>query len=264
MRVPHEQVTGHDRHPPTPETIATSYQKHSMQDSSSSRARGVTEETDPLTPTLSVQDVSDDRSSSRSESQISIGERLANLGISSPILARSLSPLLSPDYPLPSVEVAETTTIRGPITVRDLPNATPRPSPSPEPHTQAALRAFGDSIRAPIETVDDEPNGPATGGEFDIPGFEDLSLQENPILYEVLDEPLPPGPFSDRDYQNALKAAKTLTEDIFTNLSHCDWPARPGTQLNKIKQRAQALNRLDSPASRTIGIVGDSAAGKDN
>ena len=103
-----------------------------------------------------------------------------------------------------------------------------------------------------METADDEPNGPSTEGE------------DEPIVYPVLDEPLPPGPFSDRDYQNTLKSAKALTGDIFTNLSHCDWSARPGTQLQKIKQRAETLYKVDNPASRTIGIVGDSAAGKEN
>lgn len=254
MRVPNEQVAAHDRDPTESETIDASHQRNTMQGSRRRRARDVTDETNSLPPTVSIEDVSDDIASPCDENQDSLGEQFANLEISSPVLPRSPSPLLSPDYPLQSVEAAERTTIRGPISVRDLINATPRPSSSPEPHTQPALRAYGDLVRAQSETVD-EPNSPAAGEEPDT--------ENEPILYEVLDEPLPPGPFSDRDYQNALKSAKALTGEIFMNLCHCEGSARPGTQLHKIKQRAEALNKLDNPASRTIGIVGDSAAGKD-
>ena len=282
MRVSHEQEAGPDRDFPEPDMTASSHQNNSMQDSNRAQARDITEETnirtptvsvedvsnsmqdgsrfqarditgesDIRTPTVSVEDASDDRSSFRSESQFSLGERLAALAISSPVLPRSPSPLLSPDFPLPSVEGPECPTNRDPVTVRDLPNATPRHSRSPEPYFQPGPRAYDDVPHSPMETVDDEPIDPSTEGEDD------------PIVYPVLDEPLPPGPFSDRDYQNALKSAKALTEDIFTNLSQCDWSARPGTQLHKIKQRAETLNKVDNPASRTIGIVGDSAAGKE-
>lgn len=254
MRVPNEHVVAQDRDPTESETIAASYQRNTMQGSRRPRARDVTDETNPLPPTVSIEDISDDIASPRDEDQYSLGEQFANLEISSPALLRSPSPLLSPGYPLQSVEAAERTTIRDPITVRDLTNATPRPSPSPEPHTQPALRAYGDLVRAQSETID-EPNSPTTGEEPDT--------ENEPISYEVLDEPLPPGPFSDRDYQNALRSAKALTGKIFMNLCHCEGSARLGTQLHKIKQRAEALNKLDNPASRTIGIVGDSAAGKD-
>ena len=310
MRVPHEQEAGPDRDFPEPDMTASFHHDNSMQDSSRSPARDITEENDIRTPTVSVEDVSDDHSSSRSESQIALeeqvpniaifrqdhaiqnssrspardsteetdictptvtvedvsydgssfrsesqitlGERLANLAISTPELLRSPSPVLSPDFPLPSVEVAECPTNRDPVTVRDLPNATPRHSRSPEPYYQPGLSGYDDLPRSTMETADDEPNDPSTEGE------------DEPIVYPVLDEPLPPGPFSDRDYQNALKSAKALTGDIFTNLSHCDWSARPGTQLHKIKHRAETLYKVDNPASRTIGIFGDSAAGKES
>ena len=233
------------------EQVAIFREDNSKQDSYRSPARDITEETDSRTPTATIEDVSDDGSSFRSESQIALGERLANVAISTPQLPRSPSPVLSPDFPLPSLEVAECPTVTDPVTVRDLPNATPRKSRSPEPYGQPEARAYDDVSRSTMETADDEPIDSSTEGE------------DEPIKYPVLDEPLPPGPFSDRDYQNALKSAKALTGDIFTNLSHCDWSARPGTQLHKIKQRAETLYRVDNPATRTIGIVGDSAAGKE-
>lgn len=261
--MPRELAASHHRDHPEMETSASSQHEHNMQDSRPQASR-ISEEMSSIAPTVSIKNVSEDGTSPRGESQASLGEHLANLAISSSVLSRSPSLLLSRDHPLQSVEVGEQITVTGPTTVRDLSNATPRPSPSPEPRTQPALRAYSNSTAtnpAQEEAVD-EPNIPATEEDFNIPGFEDLSIRDEPILYEVLDEPLPPGPFSDRDYQNALKSAKALTGDIFQKLSQCEWSARPGTQLYNIKQRAEALNKLDNPASRTIGIVGDSAAGK--
>ncbi|CAD6572450.1 MAG: hypothetical protein ASARMPRED_005340 [Alectoria sarmentosa] len=230
MRVPNEQVAAHDRDPTESETIAASHQRNTMQDSRRPRVRDITDETKPLPPTVCIEDVSDDIATPRDENQDSLGEQFANLEISPPVLPRSPRPLLSPDYPLQSVEAAERTTIPGPITVRDLINATPRPSPSPEPHTQPALRAYGDLVRARSETID-EPNSPAAGEEPDT--------ENEPICTN-----------------------QALTGEIFINLCHCEGSARPGTQLQKTKQRAEALNKVDNPGSRTIGIVGDCAASK--
>lgn len=142
MPVRHEQVAGHDTDSLTPGHVATSHQTHALRKASRPRARDVTEETNPLTPTLSIEDVSDHRPSPRRECQISLGEQLANLAISYPALAPSTSPLLSPNFPLPSVQAAESTTLRAPITVRDLLNATSRPSPSPELASAKSLRPF--------------------------------------------------------------------------------------------------------------------------
>ena len=252
MRVPRELTASHHKDHQAMETSAGSHHENNMQNSSP-QASQISEEMSNIAPTVSIEDVSEDGTSPRGESQASLGERLANLAISSSVPSRSPSLLLSPDHPLQSVEVAEPINFPRPATVRDLSNATPRPSPSPEPRS--------DLISLQEEAVD-EPNFPATEEEISISGLEDFSIQDEPIVYPVLDEPLPPGPFSDRDYQNALKSAKALTGDIFQKLSDCEWSARPGTQLYKIKQRAEALNKLDNPASRTIGIVGDSAAGK--
>lgn len=260
MRVPHEMTAKQNRDHTETETTASSQDEHNMQDNHV-RAAHLREETNYVAPTISFENVSEDERSSCGESQASLGERLADLAISSQTLTRSPRLLLSPDHVVQSVEGAEPATIGDPITVRHLSNATPRPSLSPEPRTQPALRPYSDLIPAVEETLD-EPHSTETEENFDIPGFGDLILQDEPIVYEVLDEPLPPGPFSDRDYQNALKSAKALTGDIFQKLSLCEQSARPGTQLYKIKQRAGTLNKLDNPASRTIGIVGDSAAGK--
>ena len=233
MRVLHELTAIHHRDHTQTETTAGSQHEHNVQDSHA-RAAHLREEMSSLTPTLSIEDVSEYGASPCGESQASLGERLANLAISSPIHARSPSLLLSPDHPVQSVEGTEPTITGDPITVRDLSNATPRPSLSPEPPTQSAMRAYSDLIPVEEETLD-KPNSTEIERYLDIPHIEDLSLQDELVMYEVLDEPLPPGPFSDRDYQNALKSAKALAGDIFQKLSLCERSARPGTQLYKLK-----------------------------
>ena len=187
------------------------------------------------------------------ERPISVGDRLAELTISSPTATRPSSRLLSPDISLPSVEGADL------ITVRDLPNATPRPSPSPEPERSSALdtsSVINQDHYQDIEASD--------GRAGDLPNPKALSLGDDEaqfIPYNVDAEALPLNPCFDRDYQRAVKRATMLAGNVCTHLSQCEVANRVDSQLYKIKQRASQLNRFDSPASRTVAIVGDSAAG---
>lgn len=187
------------------------------------------------------------------ESQLSIGDQLAELTISSPTAPQSSNRLLSPDIALPSVEGADL------ITVRDLPNATPRASPSPEPSHSSTLGTYSETNESRRR------NGTANQSQTgDLPNLEALSLSNDEVHfvpYNVSAEALPPNPCFDRDYQEALKKAKALAGNVYTHLSQCEVANRADTQLHKIQQRALQLNHFDSPAIRTIGIVGDSAAG---
>lgn len=72
MLLPHEQVGWPRQRPPITINIDTSPPKHNRQDGSHPQARDITEETNPLTPTLSVEDVSDDRPNSCDDSQVGL------------------------------------------------------------------------------------------------------------------------------------------------------------------------------------------------
>lgn len=162
--------------------------------------------------------------------------------------------LLSTDFPVPSLELAD------PITVRDLPNATPRPTPSPEPESMS-------NLGNPIDAAGKEALSSAvTTGYADseglIPSLEELDLDDGFLPYKVEAEPLPPGPFADRDYQNAVKAGKDLARNVADHLGICKTASQASSHLYKIHKRAEELQRFDSPATRTIGLIGDSAAGK--
>ncbi len=165
--------------------------------------------------------------------------------------------LLSAEIPLSSVELAD------PITVRDLPNATPRPTPSPEPESMSTL---GNSIYPASEEALSTLSSAMPAGNLDseglIPSLEELDLGNDFLPYNVEAEPLPPGPFADRDYQNAVKAGKDLARNVADHLRLCKTASQASTQLYKIQKRAEELQRFDSPASRTIGLIGDSAAGE--
>ena len=184
----------------------------------------------------------------------SLQDRIAALAINDSEARGSPDHLLSADIPVPSLELAD------PITVRDLPNATPRPTPSPEPESIVTLRN-------PIYAATEEAlSGSMTTGNLDseslIPSLEELDLGNDFLPYNVEAEPLPPGPFADRDYQNAVKAGKDLARNVADHLRLCETASQASTQLYKIQKRAEELQRFDSPATRTIGLIGDSAAGE--
>ena len=184
----------------------------------------------------------------------SLEDRIAALAINDSEAPGSSNHLLSADIPVPSLELAD------PITVRDLPNATPRPTPSPEPESMLTLR---NRIYAASEEA---LSGSMTTGNLDseslIPSLEELDLGNDFLPYNVEAEPLPPGPFADRDYQNAVKAGKDLARNVADHLRLCETASQASTQLYKIQKRAEELQRFDSPATRTIGLIGDSAAGE--
>ena len=184
----------------------------------------------------------------------SLEEGIAALAINKAEARRSSDHQLFPDIPVPSLELAE------PITVRDLPNATPRPTPSPEPESVSTLEiptyaAGKGALSSSMTTGNLDTEGL-------MPSLEELDLSNEFLPYNVEAEPLPPGPFADRDYQNAVKAGKDLARDVANYLRLSKTASQTSTQLYKIQKRAEELQRFDSPATRTIGLIGDSGAGE--
>ena len=176
------------------------------------------------------------------------------LAINNSEARRSSDHLLAADTPVSSLDLA------GPTTVRDLPNATPRPTPSPEPESMS-------SLGNPIDVAGKEALSSAmttrnANSDGFIPSLEELDLGNDFLPYNVEAEPLPPGPFADRDYQNAVKAGKDLAKKVADHLGICTSASQDSTQLYKIQKRAKELQIFDSPATRTIALIGDSAAGE--
>ena len=165
----------------------------------------------------------------------------------------------SSDHLLPADTTLSSSDLKGPFTVRDLPNATPRPTPSPEPERMSGLENSIDL--AGKEALSSVMTAGYADSDGSIPRLEDLDLDTDFLPYNVEAEPLPEGPFANRDYQNAVKAGKHLAKNVADHLRKCTTAPQVSTQLYKIQKRAKELQRFDSPATRTIGLLGDSAAG---
>ncbi|KAL8647071.1 MAG: hypothetical protein Q9210_005769 [Variospora velana] len=140
-----------------------------------------------------------------------------------------------------------------PSTARDLYNATPRASLSPEPQrrdrgprAQSVLRE-----RDNDQTEDDLVNG-----------VRRLSLGTFAIPYDVGSEDLPSEPFFQRDFQRCLNSGRGIANAVHTTLAQCSLSTQTGSELSHLRDSANALRSFASPATRIVGIVGDSAAGK--
>lgn len=139
-----------------------------------------------------------------------------------------------------------------PSTARDLYNATPRASLSPEPHRRDRGRRAQSVLRERDndQTKDDLVNG-----------VRKLSLGNFAIPYDVGSENLPSEPFFQRDFQRCLNSGRGIANAVHTTLAQCSPSTHTGSELSHLRDSANALRSFASPATRLVGIVGDSAAG---
>ncbi|KAL8864708.1 MAG: hypothetical protein Q9198_009693, partial [Flavoplaca austrocitrina] len=143
--------------------------------------------------------------------------------------------------------------LQTPSTARDLYDASPRASPSPEP-LQHQDRTSPDLT--PVET-----NGEQLSRDF-VADFQHLDLAQGRKTYSVKDEPLPVMPVFDKRFQDCLKSGKAIADYIHAGLDACSLATEGDSELGRLRARAARLRSYESPATRFIGIVGDSAAGK--
>ena len=220
-----------------------------------SRARNATEDTigDPFSsPAITVTPIPEEKISVERAQLLEDG--IATLAINGSEAWPTSDRLQSADIPITSLESA------APSTVRDLFNATPRPTPSPEPESMSSL---GNSIDASGKEACSSAmiTRYADCGGY-VPSLEELDPGYDFLPYNVEAELLPQGPYANRDYQKAVKAGKDLAEKVVDHLRICTTASQASTQLYNIQKRAEELQRFDSPASRTIGLIGDCGAGE--
>ncbi|KAL8994209.1 MAG: hypothetical protein Q9169_005755 [Polycauliona sp. 2 TL-2023] len=139
-----------------------------------------------------------------------------------------------------------------PSTARDLYDATPRASVSPEP-TQREEQLNPDLL--PIESHDDRFTSNI------VSGLQRLNLDRGRKTYNVKDETLPAIPVFDKKFQDCLKSGKAIAGSIHAGLSACSLAIEGNSELARLRASAGRLRVFESPATRLIGIVGDSAAG---
>ncbi|KAL8649989.1 MAG: hypothetical protein Q9226_005335 [Calogaya cf. arnoldii] len=139
-----------------------------------------------------------------------------------------------------------------PSTARDLYDASPRASPSPEPREREEQSTLDTT---PIESHEDQFTSPI------VTALRHLNTGHGPETYNVKDEALPVMPVFDKKFQSCLKSGKAIADSIHANLNTCSL-AEGDSELGRLRAAAGRLRSFESPATRLIGIVGDSAAGK--
>jgi hypothetical protein len=170
-------------------------------------------------------------------------------------LAHQSPPLDSLGHDLPHLRRGRRSA-NGQILSADLYDATPRSTPSPSRQSRGH--------RSGAETVmnSNEPIETNNEGVHEPPNLESLSLDQDRSGYDTRKEPLPREPYFNKGFQTALKLGTGVASDLVENLTNCVQAKITGSDLNKHKGTATSLQDYRSTATRTIGIVGDSAAGK--
>lgn len=81
------------------------------------------------------------------------------------------------------------------------------------------------------------------------------------IPQDLDDEDPPDTPFFDTEFQATMKATNALVERLTSVLKEGHLAHKSSSGLQKLSQEAEGLCHFDCPATRTIGLVGESGAG---
>ncbi|KAF1809509.1 hypothetical protein P152DRAFT_441705 [Eremomyces bilateralis CBS 781.70] len=85
-------------------------------------------------------------------------------------------------------------------------------------------------------------------------------INEDP--YRVEDEQPPEEPFHRQDFQRGYKDAKGLVAGLVSVLRQLPLHTESGSKFASLYERAQNLSAFECPSTRTVGLIGDSGAGK--
>ncbi len=170
-------------------------------------------------------------------------------------LSPTLSRERSPSFGLGSIANFESS-----FTFRRLFNATPEPS-----------SAVSDTPSQPLtdtdkEVISEQPPPSAASVKGLANSFQSLNIgvssqSGEEASYDVKDEVPPQEPYFDPAFQEALKDGLQLAGKIAACLQQCDLAHKEDSDLHKLWSSARQLKSFESPATRTIGIAGDSATG---
>lgn len=82
------------------------------------------------------------------------------------------------------------------------------------------------------------------------------------VVHQVENEDPPSSLFYQRDIQGALTTAKDLVARMVRTLSASALNQESGSTIQRLHQQASLLSAFQLPASRIVGLVGDSGVGK--
>ena len=101
----------------------------------------------------------------------------------------------------------------------------------------------------------------ATGEDAQLPGIGIIRLEQKESWYNPRGKPLPREPYFNKGFHLALKLATGVAVDLANTLIQSDQSKNLGSDLERHLKTARDLQNHNSDASRTVGIVGDSASG---
>lgn len=156
-------------------------------------------------------------------------------------------------HELPHVRASRQSSF-GMSTTADLYNATPRGSPSPAHNSQEHRSQAGSRAKGKSNNVEE--------GLDITSGLGSLNLGPDESDYDVREEPLPREPYFNRGFQRALKLATATASDLHSSITSHGRSHESLPELYKQLETSKRLGTYASNASRTIGIIGDSASGK--
>jgi len=161
-----------------------------------------------------------------------------------------------------------------PSIVSDLYNVTPSPSPSPiSPTVRIPFDTSCDSICAKLGDLRIE--SPVAAGQEGDAYSDCISSQLANVHIEpndgvphrsvpVREEQLPQTAFFDQNLQKAIKKAQGIMANVAEQLGEVSLAQDAESGLHALRTQALAARVFENDAIRTIGIVGESAAGKFN
>lgn len=163
------------------------------------------------------------------------------------------------------------TSLAPPSTVSDLYNATPGSSPAPtsripfDTRSESIISKFGDlriESTAPAENDSDTHVECIAAQLAQVQIESDDSPPHRPV--PVREEQLPQAPFFDPNLQTAIKKAQKIMANVAGQLEAVELANNPESGLYALRTHALASREFEIDAIRTIGIVGESAAGRFN
>ncbi|MCJ1396677.1 hypothetical protein MMC18_009569 [Xylographa bjoerkii] len=155
-----------------------------------------------------------------------------------------------------------------PSTISSLYNVTPRSTPTP---VESSIHRPTDNIESRLARLDLESSEPQVEKvdalqELALAQFANLRLgtpkkaDYRPV--QVRDEELPQRPYFDQSLQKAIKEAQHIIRNIAIELEGCALGHNPESGLHALREQALQSQHFEMDATSTIGIVGESAAGK--
>lgn len=146
------------------------------------------------------------------------------------------------------------------FTFRSLYNATPESTPGLSDRPSQPLTVTNKEHTSG-QSQQSEACAKGLSNRFERLDIDASSTSGNKIFYDVKDEIPPSEPYFDSAFQEALKKGLRLAGKIAPCLQQCDLALKADSDLHKLYRTARELESFESPATRTIGVVGDSATG---